>query len=42
MIDGDRLDNVSAQYLGDPEQFWRLCDANNAMEPEELTESRRV
>lgn len=38
VIEGDRLDNITAQYLGDPEQFWRLCDANNAMEPEELTE----
>ena len=36
---GDRLDNITAQYLGDPEQFWRLCDANGAMEPEELTDS---
>ena len=26
------------QYLGDPEQFWRVCDANEAMRPEELTE----
>lgn len=34
---GDRLDNVTAQYLGDPEQFWRLCDANGAMQPDELT-----
>lgn len=34
---GERLDNVTARYLGDPEQFWRLCDANNAMHPEELT-----
>ena len=34
---GDRLDNVTGQYLGDPEQFWRLCDANNAMQPDELT-----
>lgn len=34
---GDRLDNVTAQYLGDPEQFWRLCDANGAMWPDELT-----
>ena len=33
---GDRLDNITARYLGDPEQFWRLCDANNAMRPEEL------
>ena len=34
---GDRLDNVTARYLGDPEQFWRLCDANLAMLPDELT-----
>ncbi len=33
----DRLDNITARYLGDPEQFWRLCDANNAMHPDELT-----
>ena len=36
---GDRLDNITANYLGDPEQFWRLCDANGAMRPEELTET---
>jgi hypothetical protein len=36
---GDRLDNLAAQYLGDPEQFWRLCDANAAMHPEELTDT---
>ena len=35
--EGDRLDNISHQYLGDPEQFWQLCDANNAMVPDELT-----
>jgi nucleoid-associated protein YgaU len=35
---GDRLDNIAAKYLGDPEQFWRLCDANNALRPEELTQ----
>jgi len=34
---GDRLDNIAARYLGDPEQFWRICDANNAMQPDELT-----
>ena len=34
---GERLDNITYQYLGDPEQFWRLCDANRAMHPEELT-----
>jgi hypothetical protein len=40
--EGDRLDNVTAQYLGDPEQFWRLCDANRAMHPDELTEVWRL
>jgi hypothetical protein len=34
---GERLDNIAAQYLGDPEQFWRVADANNAMRPEDLT-----
>ena len=34
---GDRLDNISAQYQGDPEQFWRIADANNAMRPDDLT-----
>jgi hypothetical protein len=35
----ERLDNIAAQYLGDPTSFWRLCDANNAMRPDELTET---
>ena len=35
---GDRLDNVTARYLEDPEQFWRVADANRAMRPEELVE----
>jgi hypothetical protein len=38
MTGGDRLDNVTAKYLGDPELFWVICDANNAIEPEELEE----
>jgi hypothetical protein len=37
VIQDERLDNLAFQYLGDPEQFWRICDANGAMEPEELT-----
>lgn len=35
---GERLDRITAACLGDPEQFWRLCDANRAMRPDELTE----
>jgi len=39
VAEGERLDNITAQYLGDPEQFWRICDANTAMRPDELTET---
>ncbi len=41
VIQGERLDNTTAQYLGDPTQFWRLCDANDVMNPEELEEIGR-
>lgn len=34
---GDRLDLITHDSLGDPEQFWQVCDANDAMNPEELT-----
>lgn len=35
----ERLDNITARYLGDPRQFWRICDANKTMHPDELTAS---
>lgn len=34
---GDRLDVITYNTLGDPEQFWQVCDANDAMHPAELT-----
>lgn len=34
--EGDRLDNLAALYLTDPELYWRICDANDAMLPREL------
>ena len=42
--EGERLDHIAAKYLGDPEQFWRLCDANGAIRPNELLEpiGRRI
>jgi hypothetical protein len=33
---GERLDQVTARLIGDPEQFWTLCDVNGAIWPEEL------
>lgn len=35
---GERIDTIAAIELGDPEQFWRICDANAALHPAELTE----
>lgn len=32
----ERLDHVAARYLGDPEQFWRIADANRALRPQDL------
>ena len=39
---GERLDNITARYLGDPLQFWRVCDANNVLRPEDLTDEPGV
>jgi hypothetical protein len=38
VVQHERLDNIAATFLGDPELFWRLADANGAMRPEELVE----
>lgn len=33
----DRLDQITARALGNAEAFWQVCDANNAMNPFDLT-----
>ncbi|MFN2183935.1 MAG: hypothetical protein ACK2UU_08080 [Anaerolineae bacterium] len=33
----DRLDLIAARTLSDAEQYWQVCDANNAMNPFDLT-----
>ena len=42
VTEGDRLDLITARTLGDPEQFWRVCDANNTMNPSDLIEPGRI
>jgi hypothetical protein len=37
VTEGDRLDHITARTLGDPEAFWRVADANNTMNPDDLT-----
>ena len=39
VVERDRLDNLAHRYLGDPEQYWRLCDANGALRPDALVET---
>lgn len=34
----ERLDLFAYRTIGDPEHFWQIADANEAMRPEELTE----
>jgi hypothetical protein len=36
VVQGDRLDRLAATYYGDPEQFWRICDGNLAVRPDDL------
>ncbi len=36
VTEGDRLDLITATNLGDPEQYWRVCDANDVMDPHTL------
>lgn len=40
--EGERLDNITALYAGDPTLFWRLCDANAVLRPSELEVPGRV
>ncbi|MDR6673193.1 LysM domain-containing protein [Xanthomonas sp. 1678] len=38
VVEGERPDHIAARELGDPEAFWRLCDANGVMHPDALTD----
>jgi hypothetical protein len=38
----DRLDIIASRYLGDPAQFWQICDANGVMCPDELEQIGRT
>ena len=33
---GERLDHIAYRYYRNPERFWRICDANRAMWPDDL------
>ena len=40
---GERLDHIAHRHFQDSERFWRICDVNHAMWPDDLVaEAGRV
>ena len=39
---GERLDHLAFRYLNNPAGFWRLCEMNDVMLAEALTEQREI
>jgi hypothetical protein len=37
---GERLDLLAYRTLGNPEAYWRICDANTVIDPHELEKDR--
>ncbi len=36
VLQGERLDGIAYIHFRDPERFWRICDVNEAMWPDDL------
>jgi len=39
---GERLDQIANRSFRDPLRFWRICDANEAMWPDDLLAAGRT
>ena len=39
---GERMDIIAGSELDDPEGYWRICDANDAMRPDDLATAGRT
>lgn len=42
MKQGQRLDHLSAKYLNNPAGFWRICEVNDVMLPDALSEQTEI
>ncbi len=42
VLNGERLDHVAWQHFRDAERFWRICDTNRALWPDDLLEEAAV
>jgi hypothetical protein len=38
ITEGERLDHIAYYYYKDGRRFWRICDANAAMFPDDLAD----
>lgn len=38
VVGNERLDHISWRHFRDAERFWRICDANRALWPDDLLE----
>lgn len=38
---GERLDHIAGRHVGDPAQFWRICDATDVLRPADLEKPGR-
>ena len=41
VTDFERLDLMAHRFYGDSEQYWRICDGNRVIWPEDLEEDGR-
>lgn len=39
---GQRLDHLAGKYASDPTSFWRICEANDVMQAEMLSEAQEI
>ena len=42
VVGGERLDHIAWQHYRDAERFWRICDANRALWPNDLLEQAAI
>ena len=42
MKQGQRLDHLAHKYLGDAAGFWRICELNDVMQAEALSEAQEI
>lgn len=39
---GERLDQIAWQHYRNPERFWRICDANYALWPDDILDEGAI